>query len=137
VSKAELTVWIHEKIKEHIQEARDNNHQMFKEVDRNGDGYVTWDEFRQTLKEDNATKKKIETEIGELLQKLIMFVHELLTIKRDNMLAQALIHHADILRVILLGMRNIVTEIFGVWQILIRPSKMLLDSLTCTLQNAF
>ena len=49
--------------------------------------------------------------------------------------AQALIHHADILRVILLGMRNIVTEIFGVWQVLIRPSKMLLDSLT--LQNAF
>lgn len=72
VSKAELTVWIHEKIKEHIQEARDNNHQMFKEVDRNGDGYVSWDEFRQKLKEDNATKKKVETEIGELLQKLIM-----------------------------------------------------------------
>lgn len=66
VSKAELTVWIHEKIKEHIEEARQNNKQQFKVVDRDGDGYVTWDEFQQKLKEDNATKKKAETELGRL-----------------------------------------------------------------------
>lgn len=65
VSKVELTAWIHEKIKEHILEAQANNHKMFKVVDRDGDGYVTWDEFKQKMKEDNSTKKKrVETELG-------------------------------------------------------------------------
>lgn len=64
VNKAELTVWIHDKIKEHIQEARENNHKMFLVVDRDGDGYVTWNEFQQKLKEDNATKKKPDPELG-------------------------------------------------------------------------
>ena len=65
VSKGELTAWIHEKIKEHILEAQANNHKMFKVVDRDGDGYVTWDEFKQRMKEDNSTKKKrVETELG-------------------------------------------------------------------------
>ena len=50
VSKAELTVWIHEKIKEHIQEARDNNHQMFKVVDRDGDGFVSWMNYDRRLR---------------------------------------------------------------------------------------
>lgn len=65
VSKEEMKDWIHEKIKEHIQEAKDNNHRMFKIVDRNGDGVVTWDEFRLKFREDNETKKKDSTELGK------------------------------------------------------------------------
>ena len=65
VSKEEMKDWIHERIKEHIQEAKDNNHRMFKIVDRNGDGVVTWDEFRLKFKEDNETKKKDSTELGK------------------------------------------------------------------------
>ena len=72
VSKAELTVWIHEKIKEHIQEARDNNHQMFKVVDRDGDGFVSWDELRQKIKEDNETKQRDATELGGLRLKFYL-----------------------------------------------------------------
>lgn len=68
VSRAEITVWIHEKIKEHIKEARENNQRMFKEVDRDGDGFVTWEEFRQKLKEDNETNKlEVDKELGRLL----------------------------------------------------------------------
>ena len=70
VSKEELTAWIHEKIKEHILEAKANNHKMFKVVDRDGDGYVTWNEFKQRMKEDNSTKKKrVEAELGRSLRK--------------------------------------------------------------------
>ena len=72
VSKAELTVWIHDKIKEHIQEAKDNNHALFKIVDLDGDGYVTWDEFRLKLKEDNTTKK-VEKDLGGLLKEINAF----------------------------------------------------------------
>lgn len=69
VSRAEITVWIHEKIKEHINEARENNQRMFKEVDRDGDGFVTWEEFRQKLKEDNETNKlEVDKELGRLLK---------------------------------------------------------------------
>lgn len=64
VSKAELTVWIHEKIKEHIDEAKAKNHELFKEVDRDSDGYVTWKEFQQKLKEDNTTNNNAEPELG-------------------------------------------------------------------------
>ena len=68
VSRAEITEWIHEKIKEHINEARENNQRMFKEVDRDGDGFVTWEEFRQKLKEDNETNKlEVDKELGRLL----------------------------------------------------------------------
>jgi len=68
VSRSEMTVWIHEKIKEHIKEARDNNKQMFKEVDQDGDGLVTWEELRLKLKEDNETNKlELEKEFGRLL----------------------------------------------------------------------
>lgn len=64
VSKAELTVWIHEKIKEHIDEAKAKNHELFKEVDRDSDGYVTWKEFQQKLRDDNTTINKAEPELG-------------------------------------------------------------------------
>ena len=64
VSKAELTVWIHEKIKEHIDEAKAKNHELFKEVDRDSDGYVTWKEFQKKLKEDNTTNNNAELELG-------------------------------------------------------------------------
>ena len=64
VSKAELTVWIHEKIKEHIDEAKAKNHELFKEVDRDSDGYVTWKEFQKKLKEDNTTNNNAEPELG-------------------------------------------------------------------------
>lgn len=67
VSRAEITVWIHEKIKEHINEARENNQRMFKEVDRDGDGFVTWEEFRQKLKEDNETNKlEVDKELDDI-----------------------------------------------------------------------
>lgn len=68
VSRAEITVWIHDKIKEHIQHARENNKRTFKMVDRNGDGFVTWEELKQKLKEDNATQKvEADKELGRLL----------------------------------------------------------------------
>lgn len=66
VSKAELTVWIHEKIKEHIDEARSKNHDLFKEVDLDRDGFVSWKEFQQKLKEDNTTKDDEEPELDDL-----------------------------------------------------------------------
>lgn len=66
VSKAELTVWIHEKIKEHIDEAKAKNHELFKEVDRDSDGYVTWKEFQKKLKEDNTTNNNPEPELDDL-----------------------------------------------------------------------
>ena len=61
VSRAEMKVWIHDKIKEHIQEARENNKRKFKEADRDGDGFVSWNEFQEKLKEENETRK-VETE---------------------------------------------------------------------------
>jgi len=74
VSRAEITVWIHEKIKEHIKEARENNKRMFKEVDRDGDGFVTWAEFRQKLKEDNETNKlEVDRDLGRLVKMARVF----------------------------------------------------------------
>lgn len=66
ISRPEMIEWIHGKIKEHVQEARENNRRKFKEADKNGDSVVTWNEFQEKLKELNATRKiEVEKELGE------------------------------------------------------------------------
>lgn len=64
ISRPEMIAWIHGKIKEHVQEARENNRRKFKEADTNGDGFVAWNEFQEKLKETNATRKvEVEKEL--------------------------------------------------------------------------
>ncbi|XP_013883617.1 45 kDa calcium-binding protein [Austrofundulus limnaeus] len=46
VSSKELQEWIMEKTKEHFQEAMKENKNSFSAVDPDGDGYVTWNEYK-------------------------------------------------------------------------------------------
>lgn len=67
ISRPEMIEWIHGKIKEHVQEARENNRRKFKEADKNGDSVVTWNEFQEKLKELNATRKiEVEKELDDV-----------------------------------------------------------------------
>ncbi|EDO41829.1 predicted protein [Nematostella vectensis] len=49
VSKDELSYWIHERILEHVEEARLRNEGLFKSADLNKDGSITWLEYRTKL----------------------------------------------------------------------------------------
>ncbi|KAK3701375.1 hypothetical protein QZH41_008744, partial [Actinostola sp. cb2023] len=49
VDREELGRWIHERILEHVESAREKNQGLFKSVDKDGDGLVSWTEFRRKL----------------------------------------------------------------------------------------
>ena len=49
VDRDELGRWIHERILEHVESAREKNQGLFKSVDKDGDGLVSWTEFRRKL----------------------------------------------------------------------------------------
>lgn len=49
IDKEELTRWIHERILEHVESARQKNEGLFKSIDRDGDGFIAWKEYRYKL----------------------------------------------------------------------------------------
>lgn len=49
IDKEELTRWIHERILEHVESARQKNEGFFKSIDKDGDGLISWREYRYKL----------------------------------------------------------------------------------------
>ncbi|RVE71045.1 hypothetical protein OJAV_G00070010 [Oryzias javanicus] len=66
VSAKEMQHWIMEKTKEHFQEAQTENKNSFRAVDPDGDGRVTWDEYRVKFL---ASKGFNEKEMAEKIKK--------------------------------------------------------------------
>ncbi|KAM9344410.1 45 kDa calcium-binding protein [Pholidichthys leucotaenia] len=66
VSAKEMQRWIMEKTEEHFQEAVKENKNSFRAVDPDGDGLVTWDEYRVKFL---ASKGFNEREIAEKIKK--------------------------------------------------------------------
>nr|XP_057908254.1 45 kDa calcium-binding protein [Doryrhamphus excisus] len=66
VSAKELQRWIMEKTEEHFQEAVKENKNSFRAVDPDGDGHVTWDEYRIKFL---ASKGFNEKETAEKIKK--------------------------------------------------------------------
>ncbi|XP_026224316.1 45 kDa calcium-binding protein [Anabas testudineus] len=62
ISAKEMQRWIMEKTEEHFQEAMKENKNSFRAVDPDGDGHVTWDEYRVKFL---ASKGFDEKEIAE------------------------------------------------------------------------
>ncbi|KAL6483477.1 hypothetical protein MHYP_G00083490 [Metynnis hypsauchen] len=65
VSAKEMQRWIMEKTEEHFQEAVRENKLSFRAVDPDGDGYVTWDEYRVKFL---ASKGFNEKEVAEKIK---------------------------------------------------------------------
>ncbi|KAK2851837.1 hypothetical protein Q5P01_008113 [Channa striata] len=65
VSAKEMQRWIMEKTEEHFQEAMKENKNSFRAVDPDGDGHVTWDEYRVKFL---ASKGFDEKEIAEKIK---------------------------------------------------------------------
>ncbi|KAM6981548.1 45 kDa calcium-binding protein [Tautogolabrus adspersus] len=65
VSAKEMQRWIMEKTEEHFQEAMVENKNSFRAVDPDGDGHVTWDEYRVKFL---ASKGFNEKEIAEKIK---------------------------------------------------------------------
>ncbi|XP_029975248.1 45 kDa calcium-binding protein [Salarias fasciatus] len=66
VSAKEMQRWIMEKTEEHFQEATKENKNSFRAVDPDGDGHVTWDEYKVKFL---ASKGLNEKEIAEKMKK--------------------------------------------------------------------
>ena len=66
VSRAELTVWIHARINEHLEESRKHNQELFKAADMNQDGFVEWKEYLMKIVEkvygQNLTNTTVDGE---------------------------------------------------------------------------
>lgn len=65
ISAKEMQRWIMEKTEEHFQEAKKENKNSFRAVDPDGDGHVTWDEYRVKFL---ASKGFNEKEIAEKIK---------------------------------------------------------------------
>ncbi|XP_068160541.1 45 kDa calcium-binding protein [Antennarius striatus] len=65
VSAKEMQRWIMEKTEEHFQEATEENKNNFRAVDPDGDGHVTWDEYRVKFL---ASKGFTEQEVAEKIK---------------------------------------------------------------------
>ncbi|KAM9829932.1 45 kDa calcium-binding protein isoform X1 [Syngnathus typhle] len=64
VSAKEMQRWIMEKTEEHFQEAMKENKNSFHAVDPDGDGHVTWDEYRiRFLSSKGFTEKELAEKI--------------------------------------------------------------------------
>lgn len=83
VSAKEMQRWIMEKTEEHFQEATEENKASFRSVDPDGDGHVTWDEYRVkflaskgfnekdiAVKIKNNEDLKLDEETEEVLESL-------------------------------------------------------------------
>uniref|UniRef100_A0A3P9H3L6 45 kDa calcium-binding protein n=1 Tax=Oryzias latipes TaxID=8090 RepID=A0A3P9H3L6_ORYLA len=66
VSAKEMQRWIMEKTEEHFLEAQTENKNSFRAVDPDGDGHVTWDEYRVKFL---ASKGFNEKEVAEKIKK--------------------------------------------------------------------
>lgn len=64
ISKDEMKAWIHQKILEHLEEAENKNEELFKKVDSDRDGSITWKEYLHKLIEDKAGNRTVIDEEG-------------------------------------------------------------------------
>lgn len=80
VSAKEMQNWIVEKTKEHFKEAMEENKNSFRAVDPDGDGYVTWNEYKvkflaskgfDEMEVADKIKKKEELKLDEETQEVL------------------------------------------------------------------